>query len=56
MKGYRTIIFNVLIGLVAIAEKTVADLGISNGWLVTVLTVGNLVLRAVTTTAIGTPK
>jgi hypothetical protein len=48
----RTLWFNVAIGLLALAEKTVADLGITDGLLVTILTVGNMLLRSITKTAV----
>ena len=48
----KTFYFNLLLGLFALAEKTVADVGVSDGILVTILSVGNLILRGVTKTAV----
>lgn len=47
----KTFWFNIALGALALVEKTVSDLGITDGLLVTVLTIGNLLLRTIT----GTP-
>ena len=58
MKGYRTIVFNVLgllFGLLAMYGVDVSpedQQSIGNG-LVAILTVGNVILRSVTTTPLG---
>ena len=44
----KTFWFNIAVGAFAMIEKSVADMGITDGWIVTVLTVGNLILRTVT--------
>jgi len=48
----KTFWFNIAIGVFALVEKTVADLGITDGIIVTILTIGNLILRGVTKTAV----
>lgn len=53
MKGWKTIAFNVLTGALLLLENMGVGLGLSNEILAAVLTVGNLILRFLTTTPVG---
>jgi hypothetical protein len=57
MKGYRTLIFNILSAILGVLAATdPSGLGLTenqSGVLVTGVAVGNILLRAITTTPIG---
>jgi len=56
MKGYKTVIFNILASILPVLEASGADLGLTGQNLALYglgITVGNIILRAFTTTAIG---
>ena len=53
MKGWKTILFNVVTAGLLVAEKLGADFGLSDSIIATVALVGNFVLRFLTTTPIG---
>ena len=56
IKGWKTIIFNLLTGLLLIVDKAGEGLGIPPGIIETILVVGNLILRFFTTTPIMKSK
>ena len=56
MKGWRTILFNLLAAIMPVMEASGADLGLTGDKLVlytTLVTLGNVILRMLTTTAVG---
>lgn len=56
MKGYRTVIFNVLAAILPVLEASGQDLGLTGQNLAyygLAVTVGNIVLRFFTTTPVG---
>lgn len=57
IKGYKTVIFNVLAAILPVMEAAGADLGLEGNGLALyalAVTIGNVVLRFFTTTPIGT--
>ena len=48
----KTFWFNLAIGLFALLEQTVTNIGITDGTLVTILATGNLLLRGLTKGAV----
>ena len=53
MKGWKTIVFNVLTGILLLVDNMGEGLGISNEVIAGIIVVGNMVLRFVTTTPVG---
>jgi len=56
MKGYRTVIFNILAAILPILETAGADIGLQGNALAiygAAVAVGNIILRTFTTTPIG---
>lgn len=56
MKGWKTVLFNVLAAIVPVLEVSGADLGLDGQGLAIYglgVTIANLVLRYLTTTALG---
>ena len=53
MKGWRTIAFNVVSGLIALAQTATGKNVIPEEYLALAVVVGNVVLRILTTTPVG---
>jgi len=53
MKGWKTILFNVLMGIILLVENQAGLWGIPAGIAETVIIVGNFILRFLTTTPVG---
>lgn len=54
MKGFKTIAFNIISGILLIAQSQGAELwGLTPEVLTLIILIGNFVLRFLTTTAIG---
>lgn len=54
MKGWKTIAFNVLSGLILVAQSQGADVwGIAPETVATIVVVGNFILRFLTNSAVG---
>ena len=56
LKGYKTVIFNIVAAIMPVLEASGADLGLTGQGLALYglgITIGNIVLRYLTTTPIG---
>lgn len=53
MKGWKTIVFNVIGAILLVAENQGVAFGLSPETIATILLVGNFVLRFLTTTPVG---
>lgn len=56
MKGWKTIIFNVLMAILLIVDKVGGDLGLSPEIMTLVAVVGNFILRFFTDTKVASAK
>ena len=53
MKGWKTIVFNVIGAILLVAENQGVAFGLSPETIATILLVGNFILRFLTTTPVG---
>ena len=56
LKGWKTILFNVVMAIILLVDKQADLWGIPPGTAETILIVGNFVLRFLTTTPVGGEK
>ena len=56
IKGWKTIIFNVIMAIIFLIEKMGGDWGLSDSLIATILMIGNFILRFFTDTPIMKSK
>jgi hypothetical protein len=56
MKGWKTIVFNILMGILLVIDQQGVNWGLSIEKIAAIGTVGNFILRFITTTPIGITK